>query len=224
MVRTKRAPLNLNRTPLILYTLSFAAFSLIDFDFCPDLFPLLPVLALSAGWLVWAIARIVGEFAERFVSAASAQLLQFVVVAVAVVLIIGVYLFDVREYTVRGVNFQDQMAVVETAKKYLNPGERVLTFGNAIVPVELHMQNAVKILHLGSKSGLGVLASEPGGLEGMLAALDRDPPKLITLSRENHPEWAQPFYVWLEQRYAPADVFPRANIRFFILKQATVGE
>lgn len=217
-VRTKRAPVNLNHTPLILYTLGFLAFSLVDFDYCPDLFPLLPVAALCTGWLVWGIARIGGELAEKYFKQLNAQIVQGGIVAFSIAVIVGVYLFDVRDYTVRGVNFQDQQYVVHVAKQYLQPGDTVLTFGDAIVLVELQLPNASKIVHLGSKSGLGVLAYEPGGFDGMLERFKQNPPKLISLARETHLDWQQPFYEWLEQNYDPADVFPRTNTRFFIRK------
>jgi len=217
--RAKRVPINVERTPLLLYTLGFAAFSLVDFDFCPDLFPLLPIAALCTGWLVWSVARVGGELAERFAPRVNAEFVRLGIAAVAVALIVFVYLADVRAYRVSGTDFFDQKYVAAIARTYLQPGDRVLSFGNAIVLVELQMPNASKIVHLGSKSGLGVLAFEPGGLAGMLDALDRNPPKLITLARENHLDWQQPFYDWLAARYEPADVFPRANMRFFILRQ-----
>ena len=217
--RSKRALLNLDQTPLILYTIGFVGFSFVDFDFCPDLFPLLPVMALSVGWGIWMLAHAAGRFAERRMHFAHASTLSAILIAAAALWIVAVYLLDVRAYTVRGMNFQDQMDVVEVAKTYLKPGDRVLTFGNAIVLVELHLPNAVKIVHLGSKSGLGVLASEPGGMDGMLAALDRNPPKLITLARENFPEFSKPFYDWLAQHYDPVEEFPRANMRFFLKRQ-----
>lgn len=217
--RTKRAPIHLDRTPLLLYTLGFAAFSLVDFDFCPDLFPLLPVVALATGWLVWGAARVAGELAAEYLKSSTVQVVHLGIVTAALALIVLVYLADVRAYTLNGMNFEDQQYVVGVAKTYLAPGDTVLSFGNAIVLIELQMPNATKIVHLGSKSGLGVLAFEPGGFQGMLDALERNPPKLITLARENHLDWQQPFYDWLAAHYEPADVFPRANMRFFILRQ-----
>jgi hypothetical protein len=215
-VRTKRAPVNLERTPLILYTLGFCAFSLVDFDFCPDLFPLLPVAALSVGWLLWSIARVASVLVTTYIKGISPQWIRLGIVGVSTAVIVAVYLLDVRGYSVTGVNFEDQQYVVTAAKKYLAPDDTVLTFGDAIVPVELHLPNATKIVHLGSKSGLGVLAFEPGGFQGMIDDLDRNPPKLITLSRENNLDWTKPFYEWLDEHYEPAEVFPRANMRFFI--------
>jgi hypothetical protein len=216
--RAKRAPINLERTPFLLYGLGFIAFSLIDFDFCPDLFPLLPIMALSVGWLVWSLARGAGALAEKYLGPARARYVPLGIVLAAIALIVDVYLFDVNAYTIRGPNFQDQQYAVNAARKYLAPGDTVLSFGDAMVLVELHLSNASKIVHLGSKSGLGVLAFEPGGFQGMVDDLDRNPPKLITLARETHLDWQQPFYDWLQEFYEPADVFPRANMRFFIRK------
>lgn len=215
-VRQRRLPLNLDRAPLLLYTLGFAAFTLVDFDFCPDLFPLQPVLALGIGWLGWLAARKLGEWGGRRFLPAQVKVAFSALLALV---LIGVYILDVRGYRVAGMNFQDQMQVVAAASAYLLPTDHVLSFGDAIVPVTLHLRNSTKILHLGSKSGLGVLASEPGGVQGMIDALDRDPPKLVSLSRESFPDWSKPFYEWLERRYVPGEEFPRANIRFFILRQ-----
>ncbi len=215
-VRAKRLPINLEHTPLILYTFGFAAFSFIDFDYCPDIFPIYPVLALCVGWLGGQAARVISKATTRWLAPARAQ---FLVSALLAVLLFGIYILDVRAYRVVGGNFQDQMDVVVAASAYLLPHDHVLSFGDAIVPVTLHLRNSTKILHLGSKSGLGVLANEPGGVQGMIDALDRDPPKLVTLSRENFPEWSQPFYEWLARRYVPGAEFPRANMRILILKQ-----
>ncbi len=217
--RQRRMPLDLKHTPFILYGLGFATFTLIDFDFCPDLFPMLPVLAIGAGWLAWTGARGLAALVARYTNSSHAPRVQTAAIVLIAFVLIGVYILDVRAYRVRGVNYLDQLAAAEAAKKYLSPGDRVLSFGDATVLVQLHLNNGHKVLHLGSKSGLGVLASEPGGVQGMIASLEHNPPKLITLSRETKPAWTQPFYEWLAQRYDPADAFPRANIRFFILRQ-----
>lgn len=219
-LRARRLPLDLERLPLILYTLGFVGFTLIDFDFCPDLFPLLPVMALSIGWLGWTAARGVGLLVTRLLphSPTVARLTPYVCAGLLALWLGYVYLLDVRAYRVTGMTFQDQLDVAQAARDYLAPGDTVLSFGNAIVPVELHLENAHKIIHLGSKSGLGVLASEPGGVQGMLDSLDRNPPKLVTLARENRPAWTAPIYAWFDAHYDAADVFPRANMRFLIRK------
>lgn len=217
-LRQKRAPLSLARTPLLLYGLGFAAFALIDFDFCPDLFPLLPVLALATGWLAWTLTRHFTRLVARFSTPVQGERAHAATLTFIAILIVALFLLDAWGYRIPGSTFLDQLAVAQRAKTYLQPGDRVLAFGNTIVPIELHMQNASKILHLGSKSGLGVLVSEPGGLQGMIDALDRDPPRLISLARENRPDWTKPFYEWLERRYTQVDNFPRANIRLLLLK------
>lgn len=217
-VRAKRLPINLNVTPLVLYTFGFAAFTLIDFDFCPDLIPLLPVMALGVGWLAFHSARVVANSLARAAFPIGARGIERILLVWIGFALIVVYWFDAWGYQLPGATFSEQLAVVTTAQEYLMPGDRVLSFGNALVPVELHLQNATKILHLGSKSGLGVLTNEPGGMQGMIDALDAQPPKLIVLARENYPDWAIPFYAWLEQHYDPLEAFPRVNMRILILR------
>lgn len=214
----KKSFLDLDTTPLFLYTIGFTAFTLIDFDFCPDLIPLLPVLALGIGWLAIQCARTLSAWLSRISPLSDAPRAQMMMSVFVMLFVLMVYGLDALDYRITTTTFLDQLQVAETAKTYLAPGDRVLAFGNAIVLIELHMQNASKILHLGSKSGLGVLASEPGGVQGMIDALDRDPPKLIVLARETYPTWTDPFYAWLAQRYDQMDYFGRANMRFFLLK------
>lgn len=216
--RAKRAPVDLERTPFILYALGFMAFSLIDFDFCPDLFPLLPIVAISNGWLAWRLARAASRLANELFPRFQPRVVQWALTGVIVLALSYVYLWDVRNYTVTGTNFQDQLYAVEIAKKYLAPGDTVLSFGNAIILVELQMPNASKIIHLGSKSGQGVLAFEPGGIQGMVYDLNLKPPKLITLARDKELEWAAPFYAWLNEFYEPAETLPRAGIKFYVRK------
>ncbi len=215
--RAKRLPLDLRRTPLILYAFGFAAFTLIDFDYCPDLIPLMPVVALGVGWLAVTLSRALTRGISSSVpNAAQAQMILLALVAAA---LLYVYWFDVWGYRITGTTFGDQVQVANAAKEYLQPGDRVLSFGNAIVLIETQQPNATKILHLGSKSGLGVLASEPGGMQGMIDALDQNPPKVITLARETRLDWTKPLYRWMERRYEQVALFGRANMRLLVLKQ-----
>ena len=216
--RAKRVPINLELTPLILYTLGFMIFTLIDFDYCPDLIPLAPIAAMCTGWLAWSIARGTGAFVEKHFMAMNARFIRWGILTCIIVWIGGVYLLDVRNYELHGVDFTHQLYVIHVARSNLGPNDTVLTFGNAIILVELKRQNASKIIHLGSKSGLGVLTYEPGGFQGMLDNLERNPPKLISLARENHLDWQKPFYDWLEQNYDLLAVIDRANTRLYIRK------
>lgn len=230
-VRSKRLPFDLHLTPMLLFGLGFYAFTLIDFDYCPDLFPFLPILALTAGWLAYLFARQVASLLTRLfmgsraaeggsaAGAAPGRRMYHIVFAVVTVAIAFLFLLDTRGYRVTATSFLDQLEVTQAASKYLEPGDRVLTFGNALVLIELRKENATKILHLGSKSGLGVLVSEPGGVDGMMAALEADPPKLISLARENRPDWTASFYDWLDRNYEQVEFFPKANMRLLVRKE-----
>lgn len=224
-LRAKRWTLDMSIAPLALYGLGFAAFTLIDFDYCPDLVPLMPVVALSVGWLGLLVARGVAALVARWdggqptatrLSPQRAQLVTLIVLGIALAALYG---SDALGYRITSTTFLDQLDAVHTAETYLAPQDRVLSFGSAIVLIELRKDNASKILHLGSKSGLGILASEPGGVQGMIAALDADPPKLVTLARQNRQPWMDPFYTWLDQRYDQVTYNGRANMSIYVLKQ-----
>lgn len=225
--RQKRAPFNLRTTPLLLFGLGFYAFTLIDFDYCPDLIPFLPVLALSAGWLASVFARkAAGLLARGGADAGGAgdattggtrqRTAYYALLAIIAGGIVYFYLLDTWGYRVTATSFLDQLQVTQAAAKYVGPDDRVLAFGNALVLIELRRTNATKILHLGSKSGLGVLVSEPGGAQGMVDSLAADPPKLVSMARENRPEWTAPLYEWLDRNYTEVEYFPKANIRLLV--------
>ncbi len=222
-VRARRLPIDLDRAPFLLYGLGFIAFTLVDFNFCPDLFVFLPVIALSAAWLAVSAARGIALLVGRVTRMPAADATQasstptrlafLVIVALLAVGIVFTYLLDARGYRIAATTFLDQLEVTQAASKYVGPEDRVLAFGNALVLIELHKDNASKILHLGSKSGLGVLAFEEGGVEGMLDELKSNPPKLISLARENRLDWTIPIYEWIYNNYDIVETFPRANMR-----------
>ena len=114
-------------------------------------------------------------------------------------------LLDAHGYKVQGLTYRDQVNIARKAETYLKPNSQVLAFGNAIVLVELHLENTSKDLHLGSKSGRGVLEYEPGGVDAMLDALDQNPPRLVSLSRITKQDWNQDFYDWVQERYRLVD-------------------
>lgn len=220
-LQQRRLPINLERTPFILYAFGFIGFSLIDFNFCPDYFPMLPTWAIAIGAVVVAVGALAGKLVSRFAPSQGrpyAAYLPLAVAGIGIVLAVGIWMLDARAYIVRGTNYDDQRNLVREVDKYLEPGDRVLTFGNAILLTETHRTNATKVIHLGSKSGLGVLTFEPGGVQGMWDALDRNPPKIITLARETFPDWTRPFYTWLEKRYRLLKADLRTEIRVFVLK------
>ena len=217
-IARRRVPINLERTPFILYTLGFVVISVVDYDFCPDLIPLLPVIAIGSGWLVWQFAAWVGRVSTRGQGTPSKPRAQSVVFAAAAGAVLISAFWDVRGYQPTNFTYQDQQEVARVAEENLKPNDTILTFGDTIILTELHRDNASKVLHLGSKSGLGVLAFEPGQVQGMIDGLQRHPPKLVSLARETRPQWTRPFYHWLNTNYNLLEAFPKPGIRLYIQK------
>lgn len=214
----RRVPINLERTPFILYALGFVVLSVVDYDFCPDLIPLLPVIAIGSGWLVWQFAALVGRVSSRGEGAqAKSRAQPIAFTAGAGVVLISAF-WNVPYYQPTNFTYQDQQDVARVAEENLKPGDSILTFGDTIILTELHRDNASKILHLGSKSGLGVLAFEPRQVQGMIDGFQRKPPKLVSLARETRPQWTRPFYHWLNTNYNLLEAFPKPGIRLYIHK------
>ena len=199
--RTFRRLLNLERTPLILYALGFGAFTLVDFDFCPDLIPFLAVVAIGFGWLLWQVTAVIRGLWQRRVPTWPARGLQAVLLTLIGVLCFGISVSHTLDYTLTGATLHDQVEMALFAEQYLKPQDRILAFGDATILIFTHRTNASKVLSLGPKSGFGVLAFEPDQMKGLIRSLDRDPPKLIALSRETSPPWAKDFYLWLTPKY-----------------------
>lgn len=200
IARAKRWEFNVKRAPLILYTVGFAAFTLVDFNWCPDLYPFLPVLGLGIGWCVAQLA----EGARRVISKTNPRYgawTAFGIVALAATAILYMNLLDVLTYKRQGIAYRDQRALVRQVRARFKPGDRILSIGNALILVEMRLPNASKIIHFGSKAGRGVLENEPGGMEGWLASLAANPPRLITLSRAPRADWNEDFYAWLDENY-----------------------
>lgn len=200
-VRQKRWQFNLKRTPLLLYTLGFGIFTLLDFNWCPDLYPFLPIFGLAIGWFVAVTAKGIGALAARGMDARRGALVAIALCVLATLTIVAVNLLDARAYKRIGISYNDQLALVRQVRGRFDPGDRILSIGNAIILVEMHLLNASKIIHFGSKAGRGVLDNEPGGMDGMIAALDQNPPRFVTLSRTPREDWNADFFDWVESRY-----------------------
>jgi len=200
-IRSKRLPLNLERTPLLLYGIGFGIFTLIDFDFCPDLFPLLPVLAIGVGWMVWTVIRGAAQLVTHFSTPRAAKIVTLVSSLVVILVLTDVGVVDAMQYEIPGIQYRDQLNLARRAAAYLHPKNQILSLGNAVILVELHRDNASKIVHLGEKSARGVLQYEPGGMDAMIEALDQNPPKLISLARVTRQEWNADFLDWVQDNY-----------------------
>jgi hypothetical protein len=200
-VRRKRELFNLRRTPLLLYTLGFGAFTLLDFNWCPDLYPFLSVFGLGIGWFVAMAAKGVGEIAVRANHSARGRVLALALCLLAALGVFMVNVLDVRAYHRTGISYRDQLDLVHQVRMRADPGDRILSIGNAIILVEMHLPNASNIIHFGSKAGRGVLENESGGMDGMVVGLDQNPPRFVTLSRAQRQDWNEDFYEWLDSRY-----------------------
>lgn len=217
--RTNQLPLNLQRTPFLLYTFGFAAFTLIDFNFCPDLFPLLPSLALAIGWLVKAFVQGVYGLMQHWLNLRLATRLTLGIAVVIVLLVACMGLLDSRRYQLVGLTYKNQMNLVRKAQAFLKPGGSILALGNAILLTELHQDNASNIIHFGEKSGEGVLNYEPGGLDAMVDGLAQNPPRLISLSRTEEEDWNRDFYTWLYANYRLVEINQLNQVQLYILKK-----
>src|SRR5581483_3204200 len=200
-IRSKRLPLNLERTPFLLYGIGFGVFTLIDFDFCPDLFPLLPVVAIGVGWIVWTVMRGAAQLLTHFSTARAAKFVTLVSCIVVTLLLADVGIADTWGYKIPGIQYRDQLNLARRAATYLRPKNQILSLGNAVILVELQRANASKLVHLGEKSARGVLQYEPGGMDAMIEALAKNPPKLISLARVTRQEWNADFLDWVHANY-----------------------
>ncbi len=206
LVRARRGDRKFFRVsvPLLLAFGALGAFSLIDFQSCADLVPFFPFLALGGGWLLACSTRAL----ENFFAARGANQKwlgrAFVGLLAAVVFLYGIW--DVLN--VRRVNAlraqQDMAAKIET---YLAPHDSIQEFGDAVVLVFLHRENALSFIHLGDKQGQGILRAEGLTPEGLTARLAQAHPRVIILSRAKERDWAAPLYEWIETNYMLKESF-----------------
>ena len=126
-VRSKRLPINLERTPFIVYAIGFGVFTLLDFDFCPDLFPLLPVVGLGIGWAIWGLLR---GLAAIFANVTNMRVAKYATLALGILvalIIADVNVVDAFQYKVVGLMYRNQLGLVARAETYLRPQDRLLS-------------------------------------------------------------------------------------------------
>jgi len=142
----------------------------------------------------WLAARGIGKLATRWFKPASTHLL-----SASCWQLCSLYFNLGCERVSVPEKFQDQLDVVVGQALFVAHLPCV-NIGDAIVPVTLHLQNSSKFCISGASPVWAFSARNPAACRHD-EALDRDPPKLVTLSRESFPDWSQPVYEWLYRRY-----------------------
>lgn len=188
--------------PVLLYTALFVGFSLVDFQVCDDLMPLAPVLALGIGFIAaalvkWVEARLPG----RRLRAGAA--------------VVGVILFFLATSAwvwfaprLPNITLQEQTALAAEITRAVGPDDEIQQLGDAVLLVFLKKQNPTKLIFFGPKTGTGILEQIPSGIEGVIAGMEADPPKLIALSHVRPSDWSQTLRAWIGAHYQKAGEYP----------------
>lgn len=191
---------------MIAGALGFGLFAAIDFQNCPDLLPFLSVLALGCGWL---ILRVI-EFLARVISRAFPQVTSWIVpslLGIASVALLAYGTSDSLFTNSVGRLRSAQENIAARVEQELSEGDTVQQFGDAVVLVLTQRTNATPVLHLGPKQHQGIFFMYENGLDGYLAALEAQKPRVITLSRRKDEAWAQKLYAWIQANYHLVESF-----------------
>jgi len=119
---------------------------------------------------------------------------------------------------VTGENFQDQLCGCRGKRLFVAHWTCVI-IGDADCAGDAASENFGQKFASRS-SPVGRSAPEPGGMQGMIDALEPRSAK-SSASRAKVFPTGQTVYEWLYRRYDPGDEFPRANIPLFVLEAIT---
>lgn len=189
----------LNAFPLLLSGAGLFGFTLIDLQKCSDYVPLLPYFALGAGGLIYAVAH----RAARYLADALHMDYARVWSATAMILCGVLLVYGAADALSQGRQdrLTPQLKVMNSIASRLDPSDRIQQFGDTVLLVVAHRENATKYVHLGEKQGLGILDAEGVDMPNLIAKLEQANPRLITLSRAKNKPWAAPLYAWIESHY-----------------------
>ena len=189
----------LNAFPLLLSGAGLFGFTLIDLQKCSDYAPLLPYFALGAGGLIYATAHRVMRYLADALHWDYARLWG----GTAIVLCVLLLAYGAADALSQGRQdrLTPQLKLMNSIAARLDPGDRIQQFGDTVLLVVSHRENATKYVHLGEKQGLGILDVEGVDMPKLIAKLEEANPRLITLSRAKSKAWAAPLYEWIESHY-----------------------
>src|SRR5581483_9375199 len=103
---------------------------------------------------------------------------------------------------------QEQTALAAEITRPIGPGDEIQQLGDAVLLVFLKKQNPTKLIFFGPKTGTGILEQIPSGIEGVIAGMEADPPKLIALSHVRPSDWSQTLRAWIGAHYQKAGEYP----------------
>lgn len=166
----------------LLVTFGFIGYGFTEFQNYPDWFPLLPYLALFAGWFVWMTAARVLQFikvpprARVSVYSALAALLLFASAAHAFISVPPVK-------RITGITWQEQARVMTELNQRLPADAPMWVIGKAELLFFMRRHNLNKYIYLIGNADGAADAFEPGGFAQVLDSTLAQKPALLVLAR-----------------------------------------
>jgi hypothetical protein len=191
----RRSPGALARQPIIAVVmpplLGITAFSLVDFQGYPDVFPFLIYGALGIAGVVAVLLRQLDRWSGRSAPG----------VALAGVLVLGTVVATLVLASEDRHDLQSlpqQQADAHMAEAYLLPGDAVMSLGDPTPLVLMRRTSVSRFIYLGAGVDRWVVAHLPGGFAGWTSTIAAAHPRRVFVGTW-HGEYRAPMFRWLRR-------------------------
>jgi hypothetical protein len=220
--RTIKAALGsagLFKDALVIASLVYLAFCLINFQSGPDLLPLFPFIGIFAGWLIEEVAR---RLASRRPDESKVEskpvLRRWVERAPALAFMLVLILASVRAATFRmeDQSLRDQAQALQPAMNLVGPDDKVYVHGTAELLVFMNRANLNPYIMWDRRKVDYIAARRYGGsVQAMIAEMEAEAPRLVALSRLRNIPQAAELERWVAAHY---DKLPVPDYDIYVRK------
>lgn len=180
---------------ILLPPTAYFAFSLINFQAGADLIPFIPFAALFVGWFIAALPRL-----------SRSGSLQWLPPAVAV-LVCLIAIGRGSAYRVAEITLKEQDVLFAQIREWLKPGDRIYVHGTTEILVVLNIPNLNPYLLLDGGADEFIASRKPGGFAEVIAEIESQRPKLVSITRLKAVRHRADFERWVETNYDLVESF-----------------
>lgn len=173
----------------------YFAFSLINFQAGADLIPFIPFATLFTAWFLASLPRLSRSPAVQWLPAAMALLILLVAIGRGAT-------YRVREFTLR----QQDMLFAQI-RELLGPEGKIYVHGTTEILVVLNIPNLNPYLLLDGGADDFIASRKPRGFADVIAEIEGQRPKLVSLTRLKAVNHRQDFERWVEGKYDRVESF-----------------
>lgn len=192
---------------ILIIPIAYLGFSLLHFQGVDDSIPLLPFLGIFAGWLFAESARLLAKACLGKHRLGSSRLIKLLPSFAMLFVLLLICTRSLSYKLEPGGTLEEQDTEFKTISDLLGPNDKIYCHGSVELLVLLNRQNLNPYINLTRGTDEYVDQHKPGGFRAVIADIESQAPKIVSISRLRNVtyrllivQWTED---WVEKHYDP---------------------